>query len=146
MDGIDVKNISNIRNNRRSYVDGARSAKTIINKSIKDGITFSAELIILSIILLVYSGAANMIIIGAITLAIVLLVASVITRSIFENRINAFYMDHPDKEIDSQTNKEYVNDSMSVLKMGSYTAIVNIITTTMSLITVCLVVLGIMTK
>ena len=141
MDVIDVKNISNIKDNR-SYVNGAKKVKTILKKSIKEGIVFSSELIVLSILLLIYSGAASVVTIVLVSLAVILLVASVITKSIFETKMDEFYEDHPDKEIETQ-NKEYVDDSMNILKMGSYTAVVNIITTTISLITVCIVVMGI---
>ncbi len=141
MDGIDVKSISNIKDSR-SYVNGAKKAKTILKKSIKEGIVFSSELIVLSILLLIYSGAASAVTIVLVSLAVILLVASVITKSIFETKMDEFYEDHPDKEIETQ-NKEYVDDSMNILKMGSYTAVINIITTTISLITVCIVVMGI---
>ena len=142
MDGVNAKSISIIKDNR-SYIKGAKSAKSIIRNSIKDGIIFSAELIILSIFLLVYSGIVSIGTIVLVVLAIVLLSASVITRSIFVNKMDAFYKAHPDKEIDVQ-HEEYVDDSMNILKMGSYTAIINIITTTISLITVCIIVMGIL--
>lgn len=143
MDGIDVKSIAINRQKdlNRSYARGAKSAKVILKNSIKEGIVFSTELIILSILLLVYSGITSIAVIGLIGVAIILLVASVITRSIFESKMDTFYVNHPDKEIDSENNEEYVDDSMNILKMGSYTAIINIITTTISLITVCIVVM-----
>ena len=142
MDGIDVKNIS-IMKTDESYIKGARSARNILKKTIRDGIIFSAELIILSILLLTYSGVANTITIGAVSLAIILLVASVITRSIFVDKIDKLDKEYPNKEKEVEIqNKEYVNTSISVLKMGSYTAVVNIITTTISLITVCMVVMA----
>lgn len=140
MDGIDAKSISiNVKDNK-SFIKGAKGAKTILRKSIKEGIIFSTELITLSILLLVYSGITSIAVIGLIAVAILLLVASVITRTIFVNKMDTFYDNHPDKEIDTKK-EEYVDDSMSILKMGSYTAIINIITTTISLITVCIVVM-----
>lgn len=140
MDGIDAKSISINAKDSRSFIKGAKGAKTILRKSIKEGIIFSTELITLSILLLVYSGITSIGVISLIAVAILLLVASVITRTIFVNKMDTFYDNHPDKEIDTKK-EEYVDDSISILKMGSYTAIINIITTTISLITVCIVVM-----
>jgi hypothetical protein len=127
----------------RGYVKGARSAKNILKDSIKEGITFSAELIVLSILLLIYSGVASAITIGMIVLAVVLLIATLIARSVFVNKVKLFYSDHPEEEL-VKKNEEYVDTSMSILKMGTYTAIVNIVTVTLSLITVCILIVGIL--
>lgn len=125
-----------------SYIKGARSAKTVLKDSIKEGITFSAELIILSILLLVYSGIASTLTIGMISSAIILLVVTLITRFIFVNKVDNFYSEHSDDTVTECKNAEYVDDSMNILRMGTYTAIINIITVTISLITLFIMVIS----
>ena len=125
-----------------SYIKGAKSVKKILKTSIKEGIIFSSELIVLSILLLFYSGVASALTIGMITIAILLLIATVITKSIFENKLSLFHSTHSEEVDLKSKNKEFIDDSMDVLKMGSYTAIINIITTTISLITVFILVIS----
>ena len=119
-----------------SYIKGAKSAKNILKSSIKDGIAFSAELIILSILLLIYSGATSILTIVLISSATLLLVATLITKYIFVNKIN-------DLDNMEEHTKEYLDDSINILKLGTYTAIINIVTVTLSLITVLIMVLTI---
>ena len=119
-----------------SYIKGAKSAKNILKSSIKDGIAFSAELIILSILLLIYSGATSTLTIVLISSATLLLVATLITKYIFVNKIN-------DLDNMEEHTKEYLDDSINILKLGTYTAIINIVTVTLSLITVLIMVLTI---
>lgn len=127
-----------------SYIKGAKNAKSTIDTCIKDGILFSAELIVLSILLLIYSGIISPLTIIMMVSAIILLVSTIISRFIFMNKVNLFYRSHPDSDI--QTTKEkYIDDSMSVLKLGTCTAIINIITTVISILTVLILLVGILT-
>lgn len=121
-----------------SYIKGAKSAKNILKSSIKDGIAFSAELIILSILLLIYSGATSTLTVVLISSATLLLVVTLITKFIFVNKINDL-----DNNMEQST-KEYLDDSINILKLGTYTAIINIVTVTLSLITVLIMVLTIL--
>ena len=129
------------------YAKGAKTAKNTIKKAIKNGITFSTELIVLSILLLIYSGAASVITITMISLAVILLIASLISEYVFSTKMNEFYLDHSSDvvELHSSENKEkYLDVSMNLLKMGTYTAIVNIITTVLSLVTLCVLLFNIL--
>lgn len=125
------------------YTKGVKSARLVLKDCIKEGIIFSAELIVLSILLLIYGGMASVCTVVLLTSAIVLLIATIIARAIFVNKVNIFHEDYPESKGDSKDN-QFINASMSILKMGTYTAIINIITTTVSLITVCALIIEMM--
>lgn len=125
------------------YTKGIKSARLVLKDCIKEGIIFSAELIVLSILLLIYGGMASVCTVVLLTSAIVLLIATIIARAIFVNKVNIFHEDYPESKGDSKDN-QFINASMSILKMGTYTAIINIITTTVSLITVCALIIEMM--
>ena len=125
------------------FTKGVTSAKLVLKDCIKEGIIFSAELIVLSILLLIYGGMATACTVILLTSAIVLLIATIIARAIFVNKVNIFHEDYPENKRDSKDN-QFVNASMGILKMGTYTAIINIITTTVSLITVCALIIELM--
>ena len=125
------------------YTKGVKSARLVLKDCIKEGIIFSAELIVLSILLLIYGGMASVCTVVLLSSAIVLLIATIIARAIFVNKVNIFHEDYPESKGDSKDN-QFINASMSILKMGTYTAIINIITTTVSLITVCALIIELM--
>jgi hypothetical protein len=127
-----------------SYIKGAKNAKLTMDNCIKDGILFSAELIVLSILLLIYSGVASYLTIIMMSAAIILLVSTIISRSIFMKKVNVFFESHPDDK-SYATNEDYIDDSMSVLKIGTYTAVINIITTVISVLTVLILIVGLLT-
>ena len=124
-----------------SYIKGLKNAKSTIDTSIKDGILFSAELIALSVLLLIYSGTISTLTIIVMATSIVLLISSIISRYVFINKVSLFYKTHSDTR-EYTTNENYVDDSMSILKLGTYTAIINIVTTVISVLTVLMLIVG----
>ena len=127
-----------------SYIKGAENAKSTIDTCIKDGILFSTELIVLSILLLIYSGIVSYLTIIMMIAAIVLLVSTIISRFIFMNKVNVFYESHPDNQVYT-ANENYVDDSIQILKLGTYTAVINIVTTVISILTVLILIVGMLT-
>ena len=127
-----------------SYIKGAKNAKSTIDNCIKDGILFSTELIVLSVLLLIYSGVVSSLTIFMIVSAIILLVSTIISRFIFMNKVKLFYNNHPDNRVYT-TNTDYIDDSMEVLKLGTYIAVINIITTIISVLTLLILLVGILT-
>lgn len=127
-----------------SYIKGAKNAKSTIDACIKDGILFSTELIVLSILLLIYSGIVSYLTIIMMIAAIVLLVSTIISRFIFMNKVNIFYESHPDNQVYT-ANENYVDDSIQILKLGTYTAVINIVTTVISILTVLILIVGMLT-
>lgn len=133
-----------------SYVKGLKNAKSTLDISIKDGILFSAEIIVLSILLLIYSGVISTLTVVVMITSIILLISSIVSRLVFMNKVSLFYKIHPDSKItitndnDAYTIncEEYVDDSMSVLRLGTYTAIINIITTVISILTLLILICG----
>jgi hypothetical protein len=135
-----------------SYIKGIKNAKRTLDISIKDGILFSAELIVLSILLLIYSGVISTLSVIVMITSIILLISSIISRYVFMNKVSSFYKIHPDNKVyvtddgNSYTinYEEYVDDSMSLLKLGTYTAIINIITTVISILTLLILIVGLL--